>query len=312
MPLSISNSEPATARANRITRATWGLILGALALYACAELGARFGLEHVSHLHRKILQESREVNALRKSDSPPKKTLLLLGNSLLEEGVDIQQLQSGLLPRYQMQPFFVAQTRFLDWYYGLERLFRHGARADLVMVCLTPAQLVSDQIRGDFSAHMLFDAQDIWSASRDSGADLTTTSGYYLAHLSAFYATRSELRSVFMYLLASPVQQMWHQAAISTAAVPHDEQLNMQTVRRLQRLSQLCKGYGAEFVFLLPPTLGAANVTTFQAGATANVSVIQPVANNSLSADYYQDDGFHLNQRGARMFTSAIIRDLMK
>ncbi len=312
MPLSISSSEPATARTGRITRVTWALIAGAVVLYASAELLARFGLEQVSTMHRRLLQEARAANAFHKSPSPSKKTVLLLGNSLLLEGVDMERLHAGLEPRYEVQRFVVTQTRFLDWYYGLEALFRHGARADRVVLCLTMAQLVSDQIRGDFSAHVLFDAQDIWPVSRDSAADLTITSGYYLAHFSAFYATRGELRSVLMNRVASSVQQMWHQAVISPAVSPTGSQLIAQSVARLGRVNQLCNRYGAEFVLLVPPTQDRGDFLLARAGAQAGVTVVQPISNSVLSTAYYQQDGFHLNRRGAQSFTDAIIREWMK
>lgn len=91
---SISNSELTTTRAARLTRASWALLISAILLCASAEVLARFGLEHLSRIHGRILQEARNANTLRRS--PLQKTVLLLGNSLLLEGVDMQQLRAGL------------------------------------------------------------------------------------------------------------------------------------------------------------------------------------------------------------------------
>jgi len=308
---SISSSEqPATAPA-RIRRTTWALFACALLLYAFAEAVARFGLEHVSRIHHRILQEANAAGELRQSASASSKTVLLLGNSLLLEGVDIPQLNAGLQPRFRTQRFAVEQTQFLDWYYALQAMFRRGVRADLIVLCLNPPQLISDQVRGDFSAHVLFDLQDIWPASRDSGADFTRTSGYYLAHFSAFYATRSEMRSVLMHKLANPVQEMWHQAVTTMATIPDDSALTPLVETQLRRFDQLCRRYGADLRFLVPPTHQSGDGAILQAGAHTGVRVLRPIPNGSLSGDYYRDS-FHLNARGADLFTKAIIGEMLK
>ena len=280
-------------------------------LYGFAEVVARLGLEHVSRIHHRILQEASEAGELRHSSSESSKSVLLVGNSLLLEGIDMPQLDAGLQPRFRIQRFAVEQTQFLDWYYALQAMFRRGMRADRIVLCLNPPQLISDQFRGDFSAYVLFDMQDIWPASRDSGADLTRTSGYYLAHFSAFYATRSEMRSVLMYKVASPVQEMWHQAVTTMAAIPADSALTSLIEPRLRRFDQLCKRYGADFVFLVPPTRQTGDGAILQAGANTGVRVLRPIPNGSLSADYYRDS-FHLNPRGADLFTKALISDMLK
>ena len=311
MHSSISNSEPAKSQRARLPRETWALLVCALALCASAEVLARFGLEHVSAIHRRILQEAREASDVRHSTSPSKKTVLLVGNSLLLEGVDMHELRTGLQSRYQVQRFVVEQTQFLDWYYALQGLFRRGMRADIIVLCLNPTQLVSGKIRGDFSALVLFDIRDIWPASRDSGADLTRVSGYYLAHLSAFYATRSELRSVFMYKLARAIPEMSQQAVVSPVVMPPDQKLIPEIEPRLRRVNQLCNRYGAEFLLLIPPVPQSGDLAIVSAGANTGVRVLRPIPNRSLSLDYYRDS-FHLNARGAERFTSAIIGELMK
>ena len=311
MHSSISNSEPAKSLRTRLPWETWALLVCALALCASAEAVARFGLQHVSAIHRRILQEAHEARDLRQSTSPSQKTMLLVGNSLLLEGVDMRQLRSGLQPRYQAQRFVVESTQYLDWYYALEGLFRSGMRADFIVVCLNPTQLVSNNIRGDFASQVLFDARDIWSASRDSRADLTSLSGYYLAHWSTFYATRSELRSVFMYKLAKAIPAMSQQAVVSSVVMPPDQQLIPEMEPRLRRFDQLCSRYGAKFLFLIPPVPQSGDLAILAAGANTGVRVLRPIPNRSLSMDYYRD-GFHLNAKGAERFTSAIIGEMMK
>ncbi len=180
-----------------------------------------------------------------------------------------------------------------------------------MVVCLNPTQLTSYRIRGDFSAQVLFDVGDIWPAARDSGADLTSLSGYYLAHWSTFYATRSELRSVFMFKLARALPEMSQQAVVTSVVMPPDQELIPQMEPRLRRFDQLCNRYGAKLLFLIPPVPQSGDLAILAAGANTGVRVLRPIPNRSLSLDYYRD-GFHLNAKGAERFTRAIVGELMK
>ena len=48
-----------------------------------------------------------------------------------------------------------------------------------------------------------------------------------------------------------------------------------------------------------------------RAGEQTGVRVLRPIPNKSLSLDYYKD-GFHLNEKGAVLFTTAIVNELLK
>jgi hypothetical protein len=223
----------------------------------------------------------------------------------------MNRLSAGLESRYETHRYVVEQTSYLDWLYGLRRLFREGMRADMIVLCLNAPQLTAGVIRGDFSARMLFDVQDILPAARDSGADLTKTSGYYLAHFSEFYAMRAELRSVLMFRFAPPVVAMWHDATTRAPTIPPDDQMVPVMAARFRQLSELCARYGAEFVFLDPPDRQSGDLAMLRAGELSGVRVMRPIPNKSLSLDYYQD-GFHLNGKGAVLFTTAIVNEMLK
>jgi hypothetical protein len=222
----------------------------------------------------------------------------------------MEMLEDGLRDRYEPNRYVVESTNYYDWLYALKRLFRQGMRPDIVILCLSPTQLTTSAIRGDFSAHFLFAVEDIWPASRASGADLTTTSGYYVAHYSAFYGARSELRAVLMGKFAPSVVAMWHDSLTVAAVTPPDEQLIPIMEARLRVIAQLCAGYGTEFKFLIPPTRDSGDTAIVRAGELAGVPILRPVPNRSLASDFYQD-GFHLNEKGAAVFTKAITRVML-
>jgi hypothetical protein len=256
------------------------------------------------------VEETAEARDLTQPMDGGRRRILFVGNSLLLEDVDMNLLDTGLQSRYVVQRYAVEQTYYLDWLYGLRGLFRHGMRPRTLVLCLNAPQLTGRAIRGDFSAHMLFDLQDIWAAARDSGADLTT-SGYYLAHYSAFYATRAELRSVLMFRLAPSVVEMWHDAVTKRAVIPPDEQMVPVMAARFRQLRELCARYGAEFMFLVPPDRQPGDIAMLQAGEQSGVRVLRPIPNKALSLDYYRD-GFHLNPKGAAVFTAALVKEMGK
>ena len=55
-----------------------------------------------------------------------KRRSFCLGNSLPLEGINIPQLDSALGDNTICVPFFVEQTEYLDWYYGMRRLLREA------------------------------------------------------------------------------------------------------------------------------------------------------------------------------------------
>lgn len=310
MPSSISSSEGIETKPG-ITRATWALVVCAIFICLGTEGAARFGLGRISKIHQRIMAEQRAAEALRQAPAGQPQTILFAGNSLLETGLDIPLIQSKLQGRYKPQRFIVEATNYYDWYYALKRLFRGGMRPDVVVVALHAAQLTTKTIRGDFSAHFLFDLQDLWPMSRNTGADLTRTSGYYAAHWSTFYAARSELRAVIIGKLLPSVPILWGHAIFSPAVLPSDEALAPVIQARLTALDQLCRQYNARFIFLVPLTFGGGDTVILQAGQRAGVRVLRPLPNNSLSADYYEPDRFHLNDKGAVLWTKALARQLL-
>ena len=78
---------------------------------------------------------------------------------------------------------------------------------------------------------------------------------------------------------------------------------------RLKNLSALCAAHGVRFLFLIPPTMQPGDTELVRAGQQAQVTVLRPVPNYSLGSEYYRDS-FHLNARGAEIYTSKIAEAL--
>jgi hypothetical protein len=306
MPSSISNSDELQAQRNLdVRRATIVLIAIAVGLSGLAEIAARVGLSRFSQIHRRIMEDQRAANEVRPANAGQPKTMLAVGNSLLLEGVNFAQLADRTSSRFRPTRFVVEQTSYYDWFFGLRRLFRQGVRPDYLVLCLSPGQLRVNTIRGDFDARFLFGLQDIWPLTRAIDANLTTTSSLYFAHASTFYGARSELRSVFMGKIGlMPVQQLWHDL-VTVPLVEKSEDMTPLYASRLKMLSDLCAMHGVRFLFLIPPTAQPGDKEVVRAGERAHATVLRPVPNYSLGPEYYRDS-FHLNARGANIFTSKI------
>ena len=184
MPSSTFSSEVDATRQNAgLRRAAWTLLALVVLLCVSAEAIAIVGMEHVSKIHRRIMMESRQAESLRKAGAGQPPVVLMVGNSLLLEGVDLPSLTEKLRGVYQLRRYVIEATTYEDWLFGLKRLLRRGMRVDTVILSLNPLDFTSNNIRGDFTAHVLFDAQDIWPVSRATHSDMTVTSGLYLAKM---------------------------------------------------------------------------------------------------------------------------------
>ncbi len=307
-PIQLGSANPAPRRG--LTRATWALFASMALLWGCAEAVSVVGLEHISKIHGRILREGRAAEQVRGAPRGQPETVIFVANSLFLEGVDFPKLRTQTSGKLDASRYIVEGTAYYDWYYGLRRLFRSGMRPDAVVLCLNPPHLLSDSIRGDFSARFLFDAVDIWPVSRDTRANLSATSGLYLAHFSNFYATRNVLRSVFTGKVAPAVGVMWSTSIFSDAIARPDSEAIPVMRERLVALKRLCEDNGARFSFLIPPTRQLGDTAIVAAGKQAGVLVMRPVPNYSLGTEYYQD-GFHLNTRGAELFTRMLVPALL-
>jgi hypothetical protein len=111
--------------------------------------------------------------------------------------------------------------------------------------------------------------------------------------------------------LAPSVVTMWHDSVTRGAVIPPDDQMVPVMAARFRRMSELCASYGARFVFLNPPDRQSGDLAMLRAGEQSGVRVLRPIPNKSLSLDYYRD-GFHLNGKGAALFTTAIVSEMLK
>jgi hypothetical protein len=315
MRSSISNSDPALrqplAKSSQFRCATIAVMsMGLLALLS-AEALSRYAFPRVSQIEGRIASDEREAMSVGAPALGAPPTILLAGNSLLLNGLDYPRIRKEMSPDARVVRFVIERTDYLDWYYGLHHMFESGVRPAAVVLCLNLGQTVSSEILGDYSARHLFGVSDLLPVARQAGMDATRTSGMFLAHWSAFYASRATIRNFILNRSDPPYAAAMH--ALADSAIrpfPPDDELVREARGRLDAIRQLCRRYGVDLVLLIPPSLTRQNELLASAATLQNVDFDFPLPFGTVGPQVFQADRSHLNEKGAAIFTEAIVRCL--
>jgi hypothetical protein len=237
---------------------------------------------------------------------------MMVGNSLLLHGVKVDRLRELTSSQMRIYPIFLEATGYYDWLYGLRRLFREGARPDVVIVGVGVSYFLTNSVRQDYTPMMFFNARDALAAASDMHLDHTATSNLLLAHSSIFWDTRSAIREQILNYIVPHLQDLFS-LINPVPAVPERRAFDAIAIPRLQRLRELCEANGVKLILLVPPTLSSKSAVDEMAEAaqSAGVDVSVPIDPTMLSAEFYQPDGMHLNSQGAVLFTTALAKDLL-
>jgi hypothetical protein len=294
-----------------MNRFTIALLGTALALLFAVETLTICRFDRTSKVQRREAAQRRALLAVKDTNSTSPSHIAVLGNSLLLEAVNIQILTKQTEAKAIPVPYFVLATDYFDWYFGLRRLFAEGMRPRYLLLGLSPNQLASMSIPGEYSAQYLFRGEDLIEIAQKTHMDATTTSSFMLAHISKFYSTRQTTRGYILSKLLPGVGDLLHEklAAVRDPAIPEAILLKLAT-DRLMSLDALCRANRAQFIFVVPPSYQSGLETIAQAGKKIGIPVLIPVPNDELDESFFQNDGFHLNERGATIFTNSLAADL--
>ncbi len=265
-----------------------------------------------SGTYRRVSRQYAEVAQSRPALPGEPPSVVMVGNSLLLDGIQVDRLRDLTTARLRVYPLFLEGTAYLDWFYGLKRLFRHGARPDVVIVGLGIDGLLDDGVRQQYAPRLLFDARDILAVSAETKMDRTVTASLLLAHWSTFWNMRHVIRVQLLthglpYFEDLYLSDLWSHLR-SKRVVPIGAADEAQAVARLQRLRDLCATYGARVVLLVPPTPTSPTAVERLTSVTtaAGVDTLMPVNPAMLDPGYFRADGIHVNEDGAMLFTDAL------
>jgi lysophospholipase L1-like esterase len=275
------------------------------------EISSDYMLKHHSETYARVSRQYAEALRVRPSKPAEPASVLMVGNSLLLEGVDVQRLQKLTAGQVRVYPVFLEGTGYYDWLYGLQRMFREGVRPQVVVLGVGVNSFLANSVRQDYVPMMFFDAQDAYEVASDLKLDHTATSNLLLAHSSAFWDTRSVLRTQ---ILRHTIPRYKELVSLlkPQPAIPPASVFQKTVDSRLQRLRELCEAHGAKLILLVPPTLSSEAAVREMTAAAQKVGVetLVPIDPMALSAKYYQADELHLNSEGAALFTSQLAASL--
>jgi hypothetical protein len=318
MPSSTSNSENAAeapiALPPRALNSRIGIILllsGVLLILAGLELFSPRILMRFSRIQRRIDGELAHAEHLPPlNEGHP--TVLLVGNSLLNEGVLIDAFRSDLASDYAVSRLVIEQTQYLDWYFGLRRLLKEGSHPSVIILTLDPSQLASPFTLDESFARRQMSLSDFPQVIRETNLDRTTASNYFFAHWSNWLGDKGFIRQAVLILLVPHFRELGARIADHGSHVKDRERLLSAAQRRLPELAALAQAHGVQLVVLFPPALRENySLDIQQLGTTLNVPVWVPSPPGEFPPDLYRD-GFHLNPKGAQIFTTRLAEELRK
>lgn len=301
MPSSTSSSKPGALFYAK-------LLVGICALLIVVfEFLSDFLLKHRSETYARVSRQYAEAVKMRPAKPGEPTSVLIIGNSLLLEGVDVDRLKKLTSSQMHIYPIFLEATGYYDWFYALQRLFREGAKPQVVVLGVGVNSFLANSVRQDYAPLLLFDMRDSLGVASDLKMDRTATSNLLLAHSSVFWDTRTVLRTQ---ILRHTVPHYPELVSLlkPQPAIPPPDQFQTTANSRLERLRELCEAHGAKLIILFPPTPSSEDAVLQMtlASRKAGVDTLVPIDPAALSAKYYQSDELHLNSEGAQLFTSAL------
>jgi hypothetical protein len=300
-------SSTSSSEVRAATRAIAVLLAGLFLYSAALEVVTRRGFSRVSRIQRRIYQDlsaARSIPPPAENDPP---TMLVVGNSLLLDGVDRASLKKELAPNYLVALLPVENTQFEDWYFGLRRLFAEGTRPSIVVLCLSTRQMMSRATDGEYFAFYLMQERDLLAVKRESQLDNTMASAYFFANRSDWLGSRAQIRNWLLQAIMPSSERLTHYFPGKTPPMPPKEQVVAGVLPHLLALDQLCKANGARLVAVVPPALSRddASADVQDSAAREGIPVLVPLRSNDVTPDDFHD-GFHLNPRGAVRFTQRL------
>jgi hypothetical protein len=283
------------------------------ALIVVLEIVSGYLLKHHSETFDRVSHQYDDAVRVRPAKSGEPISVLMVGNSLLLDGIDVDRLQKLTSSQMRISPLFLEATGYYDWFYGLQRLFREGARPQVVVVGVGVNSFLSNSARQDYAPLLLFDTRGTLHLASDLELDRTATSNLLLAHSSAFWDTRGVIRMQILCRVVPHCKELFLLLK-QQPGVPQPAEFQVIAHSRLERLRELCRAHGARLIILLPPTPSSEDAIRqmLVASHKAGVDTVVPLDPVSLPARYYQPDELHLNHEGAQLFTSAVATFLPK
>jgi hypothetical protein len=284
-------------------------LLAAIAITCVlVEMATAVWSHSINSYGRRVETQYAEATALRSSGEGQQKSVLIVGNSTLHQGVDIGDLHNQVEPAIDAHVLSLDSMMIEDWYFALRELFRKGAHPDFVLLILPPGHVICVAPPSDDVSYYLLGRQDMLMLRRAEGLDATTLSNVLFAQSSIFGGRRNTLRLLVKNRLFPGFQTMARRYMVRNLAADYSP-----VPGRFREIKALCALNGVRLLFVIPPTRQESDTlgtpVVLAAAESAGVPAAMPVPNAQLSDDKYVD-GYHLNREGQKIFTAALAKFL--
>ena len=148
MRSSISSSKPAALSYAKVLAGICALLVIGIEIVSQS-------VTAYSGTYWRVSRQYAEALGSRPSGPGSPVAVLMVGNSLLQEGIEVDRLQRLTSRSVKIYPIFLEGTEYYDWLYGLRRLFRRGARPRVVIVGLGLHDVLENAVRQEFAPRML-------------------------------------------------------------------------------------------------------------------------------------------------------------
>ncbi len=255
--------------------------------------------------HR-MATESREAVHLKPTSPDGKPTVLLVGNSLLREAVDMDQLKGALGDRYDFHRLIVESTYYNDWRYAIPALFERGARPSVLVITLSPAQMNGATPVSMETTHYLLNTKQVMALAHSDGSGLSGYVSHFIEHFSPLWGTRNSTQVAFKSFIPG------YRSTVFTIAnePPAPQQFDHA---RLAALATICRQYNVKLVYLATPANdpnGEKDAAQLQqAAAENNVPYLRPVRDDFIPSAQYVDD-YHLDKPARNIFLPKLLAQL--
>jgi lysophospholipase L1-like esterase len=301
MPSSISSSKHPAIYYSKVLMGICALLI------LFFELSSDLLLKRYSETYARVSRQYAEALRMRPAKPGEPASVLMVGNSLLLYGVDVDRLRNLTSGRVHICPVFLEGTGYYDWLYALKHLFQQGSRPQVVVLGVGINNFFSNSVREDYAPLMLFGLRDSLRLASDLKMNHTASSNLLLAHSSYFWDTRSAFRTQILRHTVPRYQELVLLLK-PQPSIPPLAGFQAIASSRLEELRSLCDEYGAKLILLVPPTPSSADGVRQMtlASRTAGVDSLVPIDPTTLSTKYYLPDELHLNAQGAALFTAAL------
>jgi hypothetical protein len=308
MRLFISNSDRSAGRTLATLRvAIVALLACSIAIIAASEIGVRIFIYQVSKNLSRIHQESMAASQIRGGERRHQQ-MLLVGNSLLLDDVDIMELNQHLRPERSITRFAIDSTTYYDWYFGIRGLLAVGSRPDIIVLCFDARHIILPGLYNERFAYYLMQKQDLLNIKRTLKLTTADTFDLLLANTSIFYALRKDIRLAVLRLILPELPQLRSMTAFSPKPSADPAVYRTIAKERLIAFRDLATSSNIRFhLLLMPPVKSDSAGALREIGHEISVPVHIPLENDGLDISDYDADRYHLNESGRDKFTKALL-----